>query len=173
MEFEKFERSPVSVAVGGVFHFEQIRDGKVIDAWDESNLVVNEGLTSVLNVYFKAGTQITAWYIGLFEGNYTPVAGDTMAAFVAAATESTAYTETVRQTYTTAAVAAQSITNAATKATFSINATKTMYGAFMSSVSTKSATTGTLVAAAKFAAARSLVSGDQLLVTYVFTATSA
>ncbi len=158
--------------VGGSFHIEHVRAGKVIDEFDCPNLVVNEGLDHVLNAIFHGTTQITAWYLGLFEANYTPVATVTAATITAASTESTAYDETVRQDYNEAASAGQSITNSANKATFTMNATKTIYGAFLVSAQAKSATTGTLMSAAKFSAAKSVVDDDQLLLTYTFAASS-
>jgi hypothetical protein len=72
-----------------------------------------------------------------------------------------------------AASTAQLMTNAASRASFVFNATKTIYGAFLTSVSTKSATTGTLFAAARFGAAKSVVDDDELLLTYAFSAASA
>ena len=160
------------IRVGGVFLCEHVRDGAVIDTWEQPNLVVNEGLNSLLGVYFAAATQVTTWYLGLFEGNYTPVAGLTAATVTASSTECTAYDETTRVAYVEAAPASQSITNSASKATFTFNATKTIYGAFLVSNSTKSGTTGTLFSAARFSASKSVVATDQLLLTYTFTASS-
>ena len=162
--------SKEAMRLGGVFKFEHVRDGKVIDVWEDHNLVVTEGLNSILDVVLHGSSQITTWYVGLFEGNYTPVAGLTAATVTSASTESTAYDETTRVQYVEAAASAGSTTNSASKATFTINATKTMYGAFLISENTKSGTSGTLLACTKFATARSVVSADQLLVTYTFTA---
>lgn len=158
--------------VGGVFHGQHIRNGEIIDEWEDHNIVVNEGLNSLLGIYFHGDTQITTWYIGVFEGNYTPVATVTAATITSASTESTAYDETTRVEYNEAAAASQSITNSANKATFTFNATKTIYGAFLVSASAKSATTGTLFSAARFSASKSVVAADQLLLTYTFTASS-
>jgi len=161
------------VLLGGVFTHELYRGGELIDVQSDSNTVVNEGLNHILNVVFHGGTQVPTWYIGLFEGNYTPQPTDTAANIATNATESTAYSETARPTWTEAAAASQQITNSASKATFTINATKTIYGAFLISNSTKSGTTGTLAAASKFAASRAVVSADQLLITYTLTAADA
>ena len=162
-----------TLTVGGVFHCEHIREGQVIDAWGQSNLVVNEGLNATLNVMFNGVTQIGTWYVGLFEGNYTPVSTVTAATITAAATECIAYNEVVRQQYVAVASTAQSMTNSVSKATFTFNATKTIYGAFLVSNSTKSGTTGTLFSAARFSASKAVVSADQLLVTYTLGAASA
>lgn len=160
------------IRVGGIFGGQIVRNGEVIDEWEDPNLVVDEGLNSMLNVVFNAATQIGTWYLGIFEGNYTPVAALTAATVTLNSTECIAYTETTRPVYTEAASTAKSTTNSASKATFTFNATKTIYGAFLVSVSAKSGTTGTLFSAARFATAKSVVSTDQLLLTYTFNASS-
>jgi len=167
------EKQKLRTKLGGHFIGELVRKGEVIDRWQDHNLVVNEGLDALLNIMFHGSTQITTWYIGLFEGNYTPVGGVTAATIVAAATECTAYSESTRPSYDEAASSGQSITNAASRATFTFNATKTIYGAFLTSLATKSGTTGTLFSAARFGSSKNVESGDQLLLTYVFTAASA
>lgn len=137
------------------------------------NIVVNEGLNHALSVLLAGGTQVNPWHVGLFEGNYTPVAADTAANITANSTECTAYDEATRQVYNEAAPSGQSVTNSANKATFTMNATKTVYGAFIASASAKSATSGTLLAASRFSASRAVVDNDQLLVTYTFAAADA
>lgn len=161
--------------VGGVFTIEHVRDGVVIDTWQEKNLVTNEGLNALLDTYLNGdGTaKIPAWYVALFEGNYTPAATLTAATFTATATESIAYSEATRVLWVDAAASAQQITNSASKATFTMNATKTIYGAALISASAKSATTGVLFAASRFSVARAVVAADQLLITYTVQAASA
>lgn len=160
------------LALAGVWDFEHVRDGLVIDRWSDKNLIVNEGLNHILDVQFNGGTQIGTWYIAPFEGNYTPVAGVTAATITAASTECTAYDEATRVEYNEADPASQSVTNSASKATFTFNATKTIYGAFLISAAAKSATSGVLFSAARFSASKSVVDNDQLLVTYTINASS-
>ena len=160
------------IMVNGRWDGQIVRDGKVIDEWSDHNLVCNEGLNALLGIMFHGDTQITTWYVGIFEGNYTPVATVTAATITSASTECTAYDESTRVAYNEAAASSQSITNSANKATFTINATKTIYGAFLASASAKSATTGTLFSAARFGTSKSVVDDDQLLLTYTFTASS-
>jgi len=162
-----------NVFIGGVFSNELIRDGVSLGVEQDHNIVVDEGLNNLLSVHFNAGTQITTWYVGIFEGNYTPVSTDTAANITANSTESTAYTEANRVTWTEAAPSGQQVTNSASKATFTINATKTIYGAFLVSTNTKSGTAGTLFSASKFAASRAVVNLDELLITYTISAADA
>jgi hypothetical protein len=161
-----------ALLLGGVFQGQIVRDGKVIDEFETGNIVVNEGLNHALDVLLHGATQVGTWYIGLFEANYTPVATVTAATITAAATETTAYDETTRVAYNEAAASSQSTTNSANKATFTFNAAKTIYGAFLVSNSTKSGTTGTLLSAAKFPSAKTVDIADQLLLTYTFAASS-
>ena len=150
-----------------------IRAGEVIDEFECKNLVVNQGLNYLLGAALGGQSVITTWYLGLFTGNYTVVATDTAATIAANATEATAYTAGVRQTWTSAAPSSQSITNSASQASFTFNASITVYGAFLVSSSTISGTSGTLFSGAQFAASKSVVSSDILQLTYTYTAASA
>lgn len=161
-----------NLAIGGVFRGQLIRDGEVIDEFEDHNLVVDQGLNKLLDVMFNGSGQITNWYLGLFEGNYTPVAGLTAANVAANATECVAYDEAARPGFTGAAAAGKVVTNSAAKATFTFNATKNVYGAFLISDATKGGTSGVLFSAARFTAAKAVVATDQLLLTYTFTGSS-
>lgn len=144
--------------------------------WAERNLkniVTNEGLDAILNIMFNAATQITTWYVAVFESNTTPAAAHTYA--VPVYTECTAYDEATRQAYVEAAASSQSITNSANKATLTFNATKTIYGAALvgggSAPTTKGDTAGggTLFCSVLFAASRAVVATDVLKVTITIT----
>ena len=162
------------LVVGGFFETEVIRNGVSLGKHVDPNIVVDEGLNHILDVVIGAGTQDTTWFVGIFEGNYTPVNTDTAANIDTNATECDAYDETTREAWTKdGAASGQSITNSASKATFTMNASKTIYGAFLISDSTKSGTAGVLFAASRFASSRAVVDNDQLLVTYTVQAASA
>lgn len=118
------------------------------DSW--TNRIVNVGLNDVLDKYFKGSTYTAAHYVGLTDGTPTDAAADTMSSHAGWA-EVTAYTESVRQTYTPGTVSSQAVNNTASKATFSINSdSTTVGGAFLTTNSTKSGTTGTLLAVGAF-----------------------
>jgi len=138
------------------------------------NLVTNEGLDHILNAVLHATTQITTWYVALFEDDHTVAAGDTYA--IPGYTECTAYDEATRQEYEEAAASSQSITNSANKATFTMSDTKTIYGASLvgggSSATTKGNTDGggTLLCAVKFSSSKGVEDDDTLEVTYTISA---
>lgn len=139
--------------------------------WAEaySNLIVNAGLDDMLDKFFKGSAYTAAHYIGLTDGTPTPAGSDTMSSHPGWA-EVTAYSEGVRQTYTPGTVSAQSVDNSASKAVFSINATTTVGGGFLTTNSTKGGTTGTLIAVGAFSGGdKSLGSGDSLSITATFT----
>jgi hypothetical protein len=175
MNFERSEGSillPQKADFNGRFHAQLVRKGQVIDEWSDTNLVVNEGLNSILSVMFDTGTQLTNWFLGLFQGNYTPVATDTASVIAVNSTECSSYTSATRPAWSNAAPSSQSISNSGSPATFTFNAAQTIYGAFLISDSTIAGTAGTLFAAARFGASKAVVNLDQLLLTYTFSASS-
>jgi hypothetical protein len=143
--------------------------------WEDSfsNIVTNVGLQHILDILFvSATTQVDPWLVALVADNSagsTIVAGDTMASH-AGWTEDQNYSEGVRQTYVDVR-SGQSVTNTASKASFSINGTTTISGAFLTSDNTKGGTSGTLLAGGNFTGGdRAVLSGDTLNITYTFTA---
>lgn len=162
---------PAGFEIGSVWDVECFdRHGRL--KWAERNLkniVTNEGLDAALDILFHAATQITTWYLAIFESDTTPAAGDTYAS--PSYTESSAYDEATRPEYVEAAASGQSITNSANKATFTINATKTVYGAALvgggTDANTKGDTAGggTLFASVRFSSARPVVATDVIKVT--------
>jgi len=107
--------------------YNNAREMKLIGKSHTDELVVNQGLDSILDVYFSDATQITDWYCVIAETNTSPAAGMTYA--VPSFTELEAYDEATRPAWQEGGVSSQSITNSSNKAVFTINATKTLYGA--------------------------------------------
>jgi len=161
---------------GGVFTVQcHDKDGNL--KWESvsPNLVVNVGLKDMNDKYFTGSGYTAAWYIGLYGAGATnnPAAGDTMASH-AGWTEVVAYSQATRPaaSFSAATTADPSvISNSGSAAVFSINGTTTVGGAFLTSNSAKSGTTGTLFSASDFTSPgdRSVVSGDTLNVTYSFS----
>ena len=161
---------------GGVFAVEcRDKDGNLKWTAESPNLVVNVGLKDMNDKYFSGATYTAAWFIGLYGAGSTnnPAAGDTAASH-AGWTEVTAYSQATRPAATFAAATTADpsvITNSAAPATFSINGTTTVGGAFLISNNTKGGTTGILFSASDFTSPgdRAVVNGDTLNVTYTFS----
>lgn len=156
----------------GRFHIEKWRDGKMVDRWDITNDITNEGKNLLFDVMFNDTTAIanSAWCIGLISNtSYSALAAsDTMASH-AGWTEFTGYTQSTRVAWGSGAAASQSVTNAS-PATFDINASGTVKGIFVTSQNSKSGTSGKLWSTALFAADVPVSNGDQLRITYTVSA---
>jgi hypothetical protein len=171
--------SKASLPMGGpaLTHIYQVDciapDGSL--KWSETvkNLVPDAGLDEILSRSWKASALTVADYVGLVDGTPTVAAADTMASH-AGWVEVTDYSEATREALTLGSVASQSIDNSASKASYSVNATVTIGGAFICDNSTKAGGTGTLLGAAAFSAGdRAAQSGDTLNLTITLTAASA
>lgn len=158
------------------------RNGSLIYAGPfGGNTFTTEGLAYLLNVMFfttsKAGSAI--FYVGIFKNNVTPAIGNTIAACGGAAgtygeCQDADYDSpaTNKPSYTTVSTATASCTNAAAPASFTMLASITVYGAFLSTVAAKTATTGYLMCGKAFTASRAVIDNDVLAVTYIISATT-
>jgi len=170
---ESSKRASHNVDIKVHWMWEHFRGGKLIDEWEYDNVCTDEGLDHMLDSTFDAATQITQWYVEIFEDDVTPD-GDTTYA-VPVYTPCTAYDEATRPEYTAAAAASQVTTNVASKAVFTISDTKTIYGASLvgggSAATTKGNVLGggTLFSGSKFATAKAVADDDVLNVTIAIT----
>ena len=145
-------------------------------AWVEhaANIVTNQGLNATLDIMFHGATQIATWYCCMSESDTAAAAGMTYA--VPVYTELEAYDELTRPAYNEAAASGQSMTNSANKAQYTINDTKTLYGASLVGGGTDGDTKGdaagggTLFSYAKFGASRDVVASDVVNQTYTLSA---
>lgn len=144
---------------------------KWIDGFE--NLVTTEGKNDTLNKYFKGSSYTAAFFVGLVDnaGFSAFAAGDTAAQIGGSNgwAEATAYSEGTRQTLTLGTPSGGAVDNSASKATFSINGTVTIHGAFAITDNTKSGTSGVLYGEGAFSADRPLLPGDIVKVTVTLT----
>ncbi|MBW1730013.1 MAG: hypothetical protein JRH08_00780 [Deltaproteobacteria bacterium] len=163
----------LNMKLGDIFLVECYdKDGNL--KWRDTikNLVVNEGLNDVLDKYFKGSSYSAAHYCGLTDGTPSFAAGDIMSSH-AGWTEVTGYSETTRPQITWGTVSGQSVDNSASKASFSINASVTVGGAFLCTDDAKGGTSGTLYGGGAFSGGdKSLTDGDTLNVQVTATASA-
>ena len=170
-----------TVGAGGVYTVTCVgADG--VEKWADTfhNLVVNQGIANMNNVYFAGSTVTNPWYLGLVTGpgsGTTFSATDTLASHGATGsggwTENTAYTGTRKAvTFGSASSVNPSvIDNQASPSSFAMSGTATIAGAFLCSVA--SGTAGILFSAGDFIAGdKSVANGDTLNVTYSFSLTA-
>lgn len=160
--------------IGGRFVAECFgKDGKLKWRDFSQNIITSEGLDSILGVCLNNDTQIATWYVCMSETDTAPAAGLTYA--VPSYTETEAYAEGNRPTYQDDAVSGQAVTNSS-KAQFTINATKSMWGASLvgggTDGNTKGDTAGggSLLCYALFSSPRAVVSDDVINIQYTLSA---
>ena len=135
------------------------------------NLVVTEGLNTLLDRSFKNVPANVDWFV-MLKGTGSAAAGDVMNSH-AGWSEIVAYSQSTRPALTLGSISSGAVSNSASKAVFSINGTATVAGAALTSNSTKSGTTGLLYGAGDFPSSRAVTSGDTLNVQVDLSATAA
>jgi hypothetical protein len=159
--------------IGFRYKFEHYRNGELIGEEIVDNIIPDEGITYLLNAGLNAGSQLSSWFVGIYEGNYTPVAEDTAATFPGSSTEiTTAYSEATRVALVPDDIEEGLWSNAGTPAEFTFTAPKTVRGGFISSSGTKGGVTGVLLSAVKAGTARDVIVGDVLKVSTGIVLTS-
>lgn len=127
-------------------------------------MVPTQGLNHALGVVLKQETQVPQWYVGLFEGDFTPGPNTTAANLPAAAQECVAYTEAARVPLVTGPVVAGATSNSANLAEFNFTAERTVRGAFIVSAPAKGSTAGILLAVSRFPSPRVMAPNSTLRV---------
>ena len=160
--------------IGSLWHWEQWRDGKIIDSWVERNLCVNQGLNYLLGAGFSAVTAISAWYVAVYKNNHTPASNNTYA--TPGFTEATNFSEATRPAWTKGSVTSRTLTNSASKASFTFSSAATIYGAALVGGGTAATTKGNKVGGGKLynisafsSGAKGMASSDVLKVTVALT----
>lgn len=177
IDAERFDMTAEGIAFPrqdiGVFgeYFDRVNGGE----WSISpNRVPLQGLVQMLNVALGTTAKPAGFYMALFSGSATPGDDWTAANFAANANEivsqTEGYTNATRPVWTPANTAIATIDNAAAIAsvTFATTGTVTVTGAALLTNSTRGGTTGVLMSASKYPAARSFQAGDTYDVGYRF-----
>jgi len=142
------------------------RDGSV--KWRERvhNLIPYAGRDYILNASLLGGSQLTTWFIGLYQNARTPLAADTMATLIADCGELVTYTNVGgnRLALTPDALSNGVFSNLGTPAEFEFTADRTVRGGFISSSAPQSGTTGTLLSAVQLSTPKVITTGEKLQV---------
>jgi hypothetical protein len=139
-------------------------DGRIDVGETVRNIIPQAGVDHVVGLIKGDVAPIANWYVGVFQGNYTPTSGTTSGDLQTSAQESQAYEEATRPLWQNAYDGVGVIDNIANRAVFTFNAARTIYGAFIVSNSVKGGNTGLLLSIARFASPRSVDVGAQLRV---------
>ena len=138
-------------------------DGNLLWRDEIKNLVTAAGKNFALNTLFEGSGYSAAWFLGLISSTgYTtgPAVGDTMGSH-AGWTEDVSYSQSTRLAPTWSAAASGS--KATQTVSFSINASATIKGLFLTTHSAKSGVLGTLYSAGLFSDGDKAMSNGELL----------
>lgn len=124
-------------------------DGVVVDSWPYTNLVPKAGIDYMAGALFGDVAPIGTFYLGLYENNYLPVAGALASDLPSTIGEFVGYSEAARPIWSRV-TANGLITNAASRAAFTVTSAKRLHGGFLCSVSEKGGGGGLLLSVARF-----------------------
>lgn len=128
------------------------------------NILPDVSITYLMGTGYTGQSQLTDFYIGLYEDAYTPVVGDDMTSLLGATTEASDYTGGVRLDLT-GILANGVFSNIASPAEFEFTADKTVRGGFIANSSVIGNVSGVLQSAVEFPTAQVLETGFILRVT--------
>lgn len=153
------------------FHADLYRKGKFVDRFFGMNGVTDAGVAALLDTFFGNTTpltQVNPWYIGLINNSPAPVLADadTLASH-AGWVETSAYSGGNRLAWVDANTASR-VKGTTTVATFTMTSDVDVYGILVASVA--SGTSGVLWATGAFSSPLSLLTADELKVTYAVRA---
>lgn len=158
---------------GGITAKGEYFDRKNNEEWQRTeNLIPTEGLAHILNVALGTTPKPAGYYLALFSAAAQPAANWTAASFATTASEivssTEGYTSATRPTWTPTNTSTNSIDNmaAVAKVTMKTASTLTVQGAAMLTSNSKGGTTGALISASKYAAARVFQDGDTYEIGY-------
>lgn len=128
-------------------------------------MITNEGRDYLETAGLLGGSQISAWYIGLYGNAHVPVATDTMITLLSDAGEITTYTGGARKLLVPDALVGGVWANSTTALEFAFATLATVRGGFITSNPTIGSTTGILLAANLNASPKTPGPGEPLKVT--------
>lgn len=162
-------KSEVGASGRWVFECRGPDGAKKWTATTPKNLVVDQGLDYLIDAGLSGGSQVSSWYLGLI--NATPViaSSNTMASH-SPWIEVQNYDEAVRPLFIDDGVSSQTVTNSASPAVFTMNASVVVGGAFLVSDNVKGGAAGVLYSASAFLEGDQTVgSGDTITLTSSFS----
>ena len=157
-------------------YFDRVNGGE----WQTTqNLVVNEGLSHLLNVALGGKAKPAGYYLALFSGATAPAANWTAANFKDVSAEivsmTEGYTNATRPQWASTDTNTNSIDNFASvaKVTIATSSQLTVTGAAMLTNNVRGGTSGTLISASKYTAPRVFQDGDEYEIGYRLSFTAA
>jgi hypothetical protein len=144
-------------------------DGALLWTEEVANLMPQVGVDYAAKAMFGDVAPISAFYAGLFLNDVLPTAPLTAADIPTTLGEFVSYSEAARPLWNRAYDDAGTMTNASSRAVFTITADARLYGGFLVSSSVKGGNTGLLLSVARFSTPRDVTNGGTFRVAYGLT----
>lgn len=155
------------VAVGR-YSFELIRDGQVIDAWQDDNLLTTEGRNYILDTLLSGSSYTASWFLSLYTAG-SAAAGNTYAAPVVTEVTSSVLATRPAVTWASAASGSKASNTIACNFIGSATVTGCMMLKGVNTIADTATAGGKMLSQAALSASRSVLSGDTLNITYTLT----
>ncbi len=140
-------------------------DGRIETGPPVCNLIPQDGIDFLMGMVRATTSPIANWYLFLYEGNYVPAADADSSILQTTIQESLAYDEATRPLWNNDYDGIGVADNAANRAIFTFNATKTIYGAGICSVAAKGSASGLLLSVARFSSPKITEPGAEFRLT--------
>jgi len=144
-------------------HFELLNpDGSLARAWEVPNLIPQVGVDYIAKAIFGDTAAIGTFYMGLYQGNYTPTPPTTAADLPVNAQEFLQYSEATRPLWNRTYDGVGAISNINNRAEFTCTQNARLYGGFLVSSNVKGGSTGLLLSIARFDTPADVTAGQTL-----------
>lgn len=138
--------------------------GNLKDRFHAYNLVPIEARNFLMSLAFKSASTVPAWFISIFEGDYTPTEDVTAATLPGLATEITAYTPATRPEFVDGPITDGALSNAASLAELTFTQNKTVRVLALTSASAKGSTAGIALSVVRLPSPKDYEIGDVMRV---------
>lgn len=138
--------------------------GRVID-FEQPNRLPQAAINHNAALLRGIGQPIGPWFVGLFEGDYTPTKGVLASDLPTSVGEFVGYNEALRPQWNDEWDDESVMDNSADRAIFTFNTGRIIHGAFICSSSAKGSGSGLLLSIARFDTPRDLPAGTEFAVT--------
>lgn len=148
-----------------IYDFELLdANGEPLDRWQQPNLMPQVSIDYVAAAIFGDQAPIGTFYLGLYQGDYTPNNGTTSADLPTNAQECVDYSEATRPLWSRTYDGVGTIGNLSSRGVFTMTQNRRLYGGFVVSSSAKGGNTGLLLSMTRFSSPKDVVAGQILRV---------
>ena len=137
-------------------------DGTILQRGEDKNLNPQSGVDYVAGLFMGTTSVISPWYVGVYEGDYTPTKAAKASDLPSTIIESVAYSQASRPVWDKTYDGISLITSINSRASLTFTSDKTIFGGFVISESAKGGNSGVLLSIVRFATPYVIPAGSTL-----------